>query len=97
MLDKRSNTRVQEMFPATLRIFDVSFGCITTKFYIMNLLEGRDASTVIRMFGSQDNFFSVNEIEWSRVTAFSQDITNLNFENYNSIKTLACKKMILLK
>lgn len=48
------------MFPVTVRIYDVNFGRIMTKFLDMNLLEGREASTADVMFESVNNLLDVN-------------------------------------
>ena len=54
MLDSSNDNGLEKMFPVTVRIYDVNFGRVLTKFLDMNLLEGRDASTAEAMFQSVD-------------------------------------------
>jgi hypothetical protein len=69
MLDGSNDNGIQKMFPITVRIFDVNFSRIMTKFLDMNLLEGRDASTADVMFESVNNFLSENDIQWDHCMA----------------------------
>ena len=50
MLDVDSDTAVLKMFPVAVRIFDINHQQIMTKFFYMNLMEERDASTTAEMF-----------------------------------------------
>ena len=45
MLDGSNDNGIKKMFPVTVRIFDLNFNRIMTKFVDMNLIEGTDAST----------------------------------------------------
>ena len=92
MLDGSNDNGIQKMFPITVRIFDVNFSRIMTKFLDMNLLEGRDASTADVMFESVDNFLSENDIQWDHCMAIGLDNTNVNIGDHNSIKTRAKEK-----
>ena len=60
MLDGSNDTGVLKMFPVTGHIFDINHQWIMTKFFDMNLTEGRDASTAAEMFSS------VNKLFWCR-------------------------------
>ena len=46
------------MYPVTVRLFDVNFRRFMTKFLNMNVMEGKEASTVANMFKSVDNLVS---------------------------------------
>ncbi|CAB4009886.1 ATP-dependent DNA helicase [Paramuricea clavata] len=92
MLDGSNANGIQKMFPITVRIFDVNFSRIMTKFLDMNLLEGRDASTADVMFESVDNFLSENDIRWDHCMAIGLDNTNVNIGDHNSIKSRAKEK-----
>ena len=60
MLDSSNDNGVEKMFSVMVRIYDVNFGRIMTKFLDMNLLEGREASTADVMFESVNNLLDVN-------------------------------------
>ena len=92
MLDGSNDNGIQKMFPITVRIFDVNFSRIMTKFLDMNLLEGRDASTADVMFESVNNFLSENDIQWDHCMAIGLDNTNVNIGDHNSIKSRAKEK-----
>jgi hypothetical protein len=65
MLDASNDNGLEKMFPVTVRIYDVNFGRVLTKFLDMNLLEGREASTADAMFESIDKLLDRNSIDWS--------------------------------
>ena len=52
MVDGSNDAGLEKMFPICVRIFDINFNRIMTKFLDMNMLEGRDASTAEHMFTS---------------------------------------------
>ena len=92
MLDVSNDNGIQKMFPITVRIFDETFSRIMTKFFDMNLLEGRDASTADVMFESVDNVLATNDIQWDHWIAIGLDNTNVNIGEHNSIKSHAKEK-----
>ena len=92
MLDVSNDNGIQKMFPITVRIFDETFSRIMTKFFDMNLLEGRDASTADVMFESVDNVLATNDIQWDHWIAIGLDNTNGNIGEHNSIKSRAKEK-----
>ena len=49
MLDASNDTELYKMFPITIRIFNVNFGRVMTKFYEINM-KGRGASTAQALF-----------------------------------------------
>ena len=63
--DDSNDNGLEKMFPVTVRIYDVNFGRVLTKFLDMNLLEGREASTADAMFESIDKLLDRNSIDWS--------------------------------
>ena len=92
MLDCSNDNGIQKMFPIMVRIFDVNFSRIMTKFLDTNLLEGRDASTADVMFEGVNNFLSENDIQWDHCMAIGLDNTNVNIGDHNSIKSCAKEK-----
>ena len=44
-MDGSNDTGLEKTLPITVRIFNVSFGKVITKFFYMNLLSGRDSGT----------------------------------------------------
>ena len=58
MFDASNDTGLYKMFPVTVRIFDTNFNHIMTKFLDMNMLVGRNASTVAFEFNSIDELFT---------------------------------------
>ena len=80
------------MFPVTVRIYDIQFSQIVSKFFDMSLLEGVSASTVDSMFNSTDDLFSKHNISWDYCMAIGLDNTNANIGEHNSIKSSAWEK-----
>ena len=64
MLDASNDNGVEKMFPITVRIFDIEFNRFMTKFFDINLIEGRDSSTAACMFQSVDDMLVFNDIHW---------------------------------
>ena len=64
MLDGSNDTSLSKMFPNTVRVFDVSFNTVMTKFFDMNLIDGTDVSTAEAMFQSVDNQLKNHDISW---------------------------------
>ena len=62
MLNGSNDNGIQKMFPVTVRIYDIQFSQIMTKFFDMKLLEGVTASLAKSMFSSVDNPFSKHNI-----------------------------------
>ena len=92
MLDASNDTRLYKMFPVTVRMYDVKFSCIMTKFLDMNMLVGREASTAQFEFNSIDKLFQTFELSWNLVTGLGVDNTNSNVGAHNSIKQKALLK-----
>ena len=92
MLDASNDTGLYKMFPVTVRIFDINFGRIMTKFLDMNMLVGREASTAQFEFDSIDELFTKHELKWENVTGLGVDNTNSNIGPHNSIKQKALLK-----
>ena len=92
MLDASNDKGIQKMFPIMVRIFDETFSRIMTKFFEINLLEGRDASTADVMFESVDNVLTTNDIQWDHCMAIGLDNSNINIGEHNSIKSRAKEK-----
>ena len=92
MVDGSNDAGLEKMFPICVRIFDVNFNRIMTKFFDMNMLEGRDASTAEHMFTSIENQLRKNELSWDMVTSIGLDNTNTNIGDHNSIKSCALER-----
>ena len=92
MVDGSNDAGLEKMFPICVRIFDVNFNRIMTKFLDMNMLEGRDASTAEHMFTSIENQLRKNELSWDMVTSIGLDNTNTNIGDHNSIKSCALER-----
>ena len=92
MLDASNDTGIEKMFPITVRIFYINFNRIMTKFFDMNLLTGRRASTAEEMLNSVDEQLTNNDISWEYCTALGVDNTNTNIGEYNSLKSRAIAK-----
>ena len=92
MVDGSNDAGLEKMFPICVRIFDVNFNRIMTKFFDMNMLEGRDASTAEHMFTSIENQLCKNELSWDMVTSIGLDNTNANIADHISIKSRALER-----
>ena len=64
MLDGSNGAGIEKMFPVTVRVFGVNFQCVMTKFFDMNVIEVRDASTAECMFQNVDHLLESNRIGW---------------------------------
>ena len=92
MVNGSNDAELEKMFPISARIFDVNYNQIMTKFFDMNMLEGRDARTAKFMFSSIDRQLTSNDLSWDKVSALGLDNTNANIEDHNSIKSRALEK-----
>ena len=92
MLDSSNDNGLEKMFPVTVRIYDVNFGRVLTKFLDMNLLEGQEASTANAMFQSVDELLEGNSIDLDFCVAIGLDNTKVNIGDHNSIKSRAKEK-----
>ena len=78
MVDSSNDTALEKMFPISVRIFDINFGRVMTKFHNMNLLMRQNSTTAECMFNSINEQFEKHEIEWKMVSAIGVDNTNAN-------------------
>ena len=92
MLDGSSDTGLSKMFPIKVRVFEVNFNRVITKFFDMNLIDGTDASTAEAMFLSADNQLDNYDISYNYCLAIGLDNTNANIGDNNSIKSRAKEK-----
>ena len=90
--DVSNDAGLEKMFPISVRIFNVTFNQIMTKFFDMNMLEGRDASTGEFMFTSIDQHLLENELSWDMVSAIGLDNANANIGEHNFVKSRAIEK-----
>ena len=56
MLDNLDNG-FAKIYPITVRIFDINYSRVMTKFFDMNLIEGANASTAAAIFSSVNKQF----------------------------------------
>ena len=63
-----------KMFPVTVRIFDINFGRIMTKFLKMNMLLGPNALTAQFEFNNIDRLFERYGLDWELVTGLGLEI-----------------------
>ena len=96
MVDKSNDAGLEKMFPISVRIFDINYNRIKiqSKFFDMNMLEGRDANTAEFMFSSIDQQLTSNDLSWDIVSALGLDNTNGNIGDHNSIKSRLLEKKI---
>ena len=57
MLGGSNGTGIEEMFPVTVRVFDVNLTRIMTKFLDMNIMKGEDVSAAESMSKSVEDIF----------------------------------------
>ena len=92
MLDGSNDTGLAKMLPVTVRVFNINFNRVMTKFLDMNELEGKDVSTAAAMFKSMNDLFSKFDLHWDYVTSIGVDNTNSNIGQHNSIASRAKEK-----
>ena len=78
MLDGNNETGLQKMYPITVRIYEVRFNQIMTRFFDMGLLEGSTASTAESMLASVAEQFNDHNFSWDYCVAIGLDNTNAN-------------------
>ena len=88
MLGGSNGTGIEEMFPVTVRVFDVNLNRIMTTFLGMNIMKGEDVSTTESMSKSVEDIFT----KWDSVTAIGVDNTNSNIGHRNSLTSTAKDK-----
>ena len=88
MVDGSNDAGLEKMFPISVRIFDINFGKVMTKFFDMNMLAGHNSSTAVFMFNSIDNQLEKNGIPWNMVSVIGCS----HVGSHNSIKTRALQK-----
>ena len=87
-----SDTGIAKMYPITVRIYDVEFNRVMTKFFDMNLIEGRCSGTAATIFEHVDAVFNKHAIQWKSVTGLGVDNTNVNIGKHDSIKSRVLEK-----
>ena len=92
MVDGSNDAGLKKMFPINMCIFDVTFNRIVPKFFVMNMLEGKDASTGEVIFTSFDQQHVENDLLWDMVSAIRLDNTNANIGEHNFTKSIAIQK-----
>ena len=68
-----------------LKIFDINFSRVMTKFADINIITGTNASTAASIFESVDKLFSTNNIMLDDSVGLGRDNTNADIGNHNSI------------
>ena len=96
ILNGSNDTGIEKIFSVTVRVSDVNFNRVMSKFLDMNIKEGKDVSTAAAIFKSVDNLFAKIDLKWDSVTAIGVDITNSNIRQRNSIASRAKKKIKIL-
>ena len=92
MLGGSNGTGIEEMFPVTVRVFDVNLNRIMAKFLDMNIMKGEDVSTTESMSKSVEDIFTKFGLKWDSVTATGVDNTNSNIGHRNSLTSTAKDK-----
>ncbi len=87
MIDGSNDSGMAKMYPITVRIYDVEFERVMTKFFDINLIEGRSSGTAATIFEHVDAVFEKYEIHWNSVTGLGVDNTNVNIGEHDSIKS----------
>ena len=78
MLDGSNDTALNKVFPIAVRVFEVNFNRVKTKFFDVNPIDGTVASTAETMFQSVDNQLSNHGFSWDCCLAICLDNTNVN-------------------
>ena len=85
-IDGSSDTDVEKMNPATVRIFDINRAkTVTCHFYHMCVTSGRDASKAETLFSVVQEKLEGDEIPWTQVVSLSVDNTNSLVGAHNSL------------
>ena len=74
MLDASNDNGLTKMYPITVRILDINYSRVMTKFFDLNLKEGGSASTAAAMFSSVDKQFENFPVPWEYCLALITQI-----------------------
>ena len=75
------------MYPFIVRIYDVRFNQIMTRFFYMSLLKDSAASTAESMLARVAKQFNDHNFSWDYCVAIGLDNTNANIGERNSIQS----------
>lgn len=92
MVDGSNDNGLYKMFPITVRVFDVNWNKVITKFLDINLITGRDNGKAAAMFDSIDDKFQFYELSWDSVSSLGVGNTNVNTGMRNFIKSRVLQK-----
>ena len=59
MIDGSNDTEIAKMYPVIVRIYDVNFNRVMTKFSDMNLIEGSTIGTAATIFSRNMKFLGI--------------------------------------
>ena len=74
MLDASNDNGLTKMYPITVRILDINYSRVMTKFFDLNLKEGGSTSTAAAMFSSVDKQFENFPVPWEYCLALITQI-----------------------
>ena len=78
MLEGSNDTGLNKVFPIAVRVFEVNFNKVMTKFFDVDPIDGTDASTAETMFQSVDNQLNKDDISWDCCLAIGLANANVN-------------------
>ena len=92
MLDASNDNGPAKIYPITVRIFDIDYSRIMTKFFEMTLIAGANASPAAAMISSGDKQLKTIQIPWEYCLAIGVDNKNTNIGDHKSIKSCILQK-----
>ena len=92
MLDASNDNGPAKNYPITVRIFDIDYSRVMTKFFEMILIAGANASPAAAMISSVDKQLKTIQIPWEYCLAIGVDNKNTNIGDHKSIKSCTLQK-----
>ena len=92
MLDASNDNGPAKIYPITVRIFNIDYSRVLTKFFEMILIAGANASPAAAMISSVNKQLKTIQIPWEYCLAIGVDNKNTNIGDHKSIKSCILQK-----
>ena len=86
MLDASNDNGPATIYSITVRIFDIDYSRVMTKFFEMILIAGANANPGAAMISSVDKQLKTIQMPWEYCFAIGVDNKNTNIGDHKSIK-----------
>ena len=92
ILDASNDNGPAKIYPITVRIFNIDYSRVLTKFFEMILIAGANASPAAAIISSVNKQLKTIQIPWEYCLAIGVDNKNTNIGDHKSIKSCTLQK-----